>query len=215
MSQVYDFRMKPGVLMHDHVLTFEKLLTDLKYLDKDIKDEVNAMILLHSLLDEYSHFVTTLIYGKNVIIFKDICTSLTNLEIQNNDKHSERALSKDLFAREKTMEKKKKLGGNNSQSKSRSRNIAWDECAFFHEKSHWRKDCPNAQKRDGKKPTVANMACKDEDSDYSLSITPEACLASSSELILNIGAIYHLCHIKEWFMDFRNLESSVVVIVND
>ena len=74
--------------MHDHVSRFEKLLADLKNLDEDIKDKVKAMILLHSLLEEYSHFVTTLIYEKNVIIFEDVCTTLTNLEIQNNDKHS-------------------------------------------------------------------------------------------------------------------------------
>ena len=44
ISQVYGFRMKPGVSMHDHVSRFEKLLVDLKNLHKDIKDEVNVMI---------------------------------------------------------------------------------------------------------------------------------------------------------------------------
>lgn len=33
----------------------------LKNLDENIKDEVNVMILSHSLLKEYIHFVTTLI----------------------------------------------------------------------------------------------------------------------------------------------------------
>ncbi|KAK9224543.1 hypothetical protein WN943_009577 [Citrus x changshan-huyou] len=80
---------------------------------------------------------------------------------------------------------------------------------------HWRKDCPKAQKRDGKKPAAANMARKDEGSDYSLSITPAAYMASSSEWILDTGATYHLCHIKEWFTDFRNLESGAVVMGND
>ncbi|KAH9754532.1 Integrase catalytic domain-containing protein [Citrus sinensis] len=96
MSQVYGFRMKPGVSMHDHVSRFEKLLVDLKNLDEDIKDEIKAMILLHSLPEEYSHFVTTLIYGKSVIIFKDVCTTLTNLEIRNNNKNSERTSSEAL-----------------------------------------------------------------------------------------------------------------------
>ncbi|KAH9657504.1 hypothetical protein KPL70_023101 [Citrus sinensis] len=168
MSQVYGFRMKPGMSMHDHVSRFEKLLADLKNLDEDIKDEVKAMILLHSLPEEYSHFVTTLIYGKSVIIFKDVCTTLTSLEIRNNDKNSERASSEAL-----------------------------------------------AQKRDGKKSAAANMARKDEGSDYSLSITPAAYVASSSEWILDTGATYHLCPIKEWFMDFRNLESGAVVMEND
>ena len=215
MSQVYGFRMKHGVSMHDHVSRFEKLLADLKNLDEDIKDEVKAMILLHSLPEEYSHFVTTLIYGKSVIVFKDVCTALTSLEIRNNDKNSERASSEALVSRDWAMEKQKKRGGKNSRSKSRSRNIARDECAFCHEKGHWRKDCPKAQKRDGKKPAAANMARKDENSDYSLSITPAAYVASSSEWILDTGATYHLCPIKEWFTDFRNLESGAVVMGND
>ncbi|KAH9688421.1 hypothetical protein KPL70_015118 [Citrus sinensis] len=215
MSQVYGFRMKPGVSMHDHVSRFEKLLANLKNLDEDIKDEVKAMILLHSLLEEYSHFVTTLIYVKSVIVFKDVCTSLTSLEIRNNDKNSKRVSSEDLVSRDWAMKKQKKRGGKNSRSKSRSRNIARDECAFCHEKGHWRKDCPKAQKRDGKKPAVANMARKDEGSDYSLSITPTAYVASSSEWILDTGATYHLCPIKEWFIDFRNLESGAVVMGND
>ncbi|KAH9684519.1 Integrase catalytic domain-containing protein [Citrus sinensis] len=177
MSQVYGFRMKPGVSMHDHVSRFEKLLTDLKNLDEDIKDEVKAMILLHSLPEEYSHFVTTLIYGKSVIVFKDVCTALTSLEIRNNDKNSERASSEAL--------------------------------------GHWRKDCPKAQKRDEKKPAAANMARKDEGSDYSLSITLAVYVGSLSEWILDTGATYHLCPIKEWFTDFRNLESGVVVMGND
>ena len=95
------------------------------------------------------------------------------------------------------MEKKKKRGGKNSRSKSRSRNIARDECAFCHEKGHWRKDYPKAQKRYGKKPAATNMARKDEDSDYSLSITLAAYVASSRKLILDTKATYHLCLIKE------------------
>ncbi|KAH9717295.1 hypothetical protein KPL71_021764 [Citrus sinensis] len=59
------------------------------------------------------------------------------------------------------------------------------------------------------------MARKDEDSDYSLSITLAAYMASSSEWILDTRATYHLCPIKEWFTDFRNLESSAVVMEND
>ncbi|KAH9727063.1 retrovirus-related pol polyprotein from transposon TNT 1-94-like protein [Citrus sinensis] len=132
MSQVYGFRMKHGASMHDHVSRFKKLLADLKNLDEDIKDEVKAMIMLYSLLEEYSHFLTTLIYGKSA------------------------------------KEKQNKRGGKNSRFKSRNRNIARDECAFCHEKGHWRKDYPKTQKRDGKKPAAANMVQKDEGSDYSL-----------------------------------------------
>ena len=189
--------MKHVMSMHDHVSRFKKSLTDLKNFDEYIKDEVKIMILLHSIPEEYNHFVTTLINVKIVIVFKDICTILTNLVIRNNNKNSERASFEPLVSRDWAMEKKKKGGGKNSRSKLRSINIAQDECAFCHEKGHWRKDCPKAQKRDEKKPAVANMAWKDEDSDYSLSITSVVYVASSSEWILDNGATYHLCPIKE------------------
>ena len=99
--------MKSAVSMHDHLSRFEKLLVDLKNLDEVIKDEVKTMILLYSLPEEYSHFMTALLYRKSVIIFKDICTIFTNLEILNNDKHSKRALPEALLARERTIEKRR------------------------------------------------------------------------------------------------------------
>ena len=71
------------------------------------------------------------------------------------------------------------------------------------------------QKRDGKKPVAANTARKDKDSEYSLSITSAVYVASSSEWIIDTGATYHLCPIKECFTDFRNLEFGAVVMGND
>lgn len=46
------------------------------------------MILIHSCPEEYNHFLTTLLYGKSIIILKYVYTALTNLKIRNNDKHS-------------------------------------------------------------------------------------------------------------------------------
>ena len=59
------------------------------------------------------------------------------------------------------------------------------------------------------------MALKDEDSDYSLSITPTTYVVSSSEWILDTGVTYHLCPIKESFTNFHNLEFGAVVMGND
>ena len=59
------------------------------------------------------------------------------------------------------------------------------------------------------------MTGKDENSNYLLSITPAAYVTSSSEWILDTRTTYHLCPIKEWFTDFHNLESGVVVMGND
>lgn len=79
-----------------------------------------------------------------------------------------------------TIEKKKKLNGKNSRSKSRSKNIVRDECVFYHENVHWRKDCLKAQKRD-RKHVAVNMEHKDEDSDYALSIMHAASVVNLSK----------------------------------
>ncbi|KAH9657711.1 hypothetical protein KPL70_023190 [Citrus sinensis] len=182
------------------------LTKEVKYL---VKNEECAVTLWRTLEEKY------LVKSPENRLHAISQTALTSLEIRNNDKNSERASSEALVGRDWVMEKQKKRGGKNSRSKSRSRNITQDECAFCHEKGHWRKDCPKAQKRDGKKLAATNMARKDEDSNYSLSITPAAYVASSSEWILDTGTTYHLCPIKEWFTDFHNLKSGAVVMRND
>ena len=66
-----------------------------------------------------------------------------------------------------------------------------NECAFYHENGHWKKDCSKAKKKDGKKPEVANMAHNNKNCDYSLSFILAAYMASLNECILDIEATYH------------------------
>lgn len=61
----------------------------------------------------------------------------------------------------------------------------------------------------GKKPIVVNMARSNKNCDYSPSITPVVYMASS------IRATYHLCRVREWFIDFHYLESNAAMIEND
>ena len=59
------------------------------------------------------------------------------------------------------------------------------------------------------------MACKDEDSIYSLNIMPAAYLANSSKWILDTRTTYHLCPIREWFTDLCDLKSGANMMGND
>lgn len=59
------------------------------------------------------------------------------------------------------------------------------------------------------------MAHKDEDSNYSLSITPSAYVTNLSEWILDTRVTYYLSLIRYWFTDFHYLKSGAVVIEND
>ena len=95
--------------------------------------------------------------------------------------------------------------GRRGRSKSKGRAVAKDECAFCHEKGHWKKDSPKLQKK-GKAPQDANVAeCKsDVESDISLIVS---LLASSylDEWILDSDCTYHMFPFEIGSLNFKNL----------
>jgi len=105
--------------------------------------------------------------------------------------------------------------GRRGRSKSKGRVIAKDECAFCHEKGHWKKDCPKLQKN-GKALQDANVAefKSDVESDISLIVSPSAS-SHPDEWILDSSCTYHMCPIRKWFFEFQELDGGVVYMGND
>jgi len=105
--------------------------------------------------------------------------------------------------------------GRRGRSKSKGRAVANDECAFCHEKGHWKKYCPKLKKK-GKALQDANVVeCK---SDVELDISLIVSLSASSyldEWILDSGCAYHMCPIRKWFFEFQELNGGVVYMGND
>lgn len=60
--------MRPGTSLEDYLEEFIKLLEDLLPMHKMILETYNAFCLVHSLLDEYNHLITTLVKGRRLLI---------------------------------------------------------------------------------------------------------------------------------------------------
>ena len=85
-KKIYIFIYAPDMLINDHVNSFNKILADLLNLDKTFGDKDKALSLLDSLLDEYDHLTTTLLYRKDKVIFNVVCSALYNYETRKNDR---------------------------------------------------------------------------------------------------------------------------------
>ena len=74
-----------------------------------------------------------------------------------------------------------------SQSKGK---LAKDECAFCHEKGHWKKDCPKLQKKKGNGVSEACVA-EDDKSDFSLACVSS--VTSTDEWLCDSACLFHMC----------------------
>ena len=127
--------------MNAHITMFNQLVADLLNLDVKFEDEDLALMLLSSLPDEFEHLETTLLHGKENVSLDAVCSALYSHELRKQDKMKTKSTTSEeaLVARGRQQSQTKERRG---MSKSKGRAVAKDECAFCHEKGHWKKDCP-------------------------------------------------------------------------
>src|ERR1043165_1426315 len=158
-------------------------------LDVTFEDEDLALRLLGSLPEEFEFLEMTLLHGKVAVTLSEVCGALYSYELRRKDKKdNSTGVTEALIVRGRQRSQAK---GKKQRSKSKSK-LSKDECAFCHEKGHWRKDCPKLKKKaqSDKEKTVA-VAEYNNDSDCSLVVTGST--SSSSVWLLDSGCSYHMC----------------------
>ncbi|KAI4347992.1 hypothetical protein L6164_008758 [Bauhinia variegata] len=208
-TKLYRFQYLPGTTMNEHITRFDSLVTDLLNPDENINDTDKALILLASLLDEYEHLIVSMLAGKETITFKEVTIALYSNEIRKKDKLEHRSSAGEAHTVRGRSQSRKPSRRGRSRSKGK---VAKDECAFCHEKGHWKKDCPKLQKKKGKAVAEACVA-ENVESDYSLScVSSETC---TDEWLLDSGCSFHMCSRKEWFFNFEEIDGGVVYLADN
>ncbi|KAL7212405.1 hypothetical protein ACSBR2_015150 [Camellia fascicularis] len=144
-KKLFRFQYREGISISIHLNAYNKILADLQNLDVAIEDEDKALLLLNSLPDTYNHLITTLLYGKDEICFKNVSSSLINNEYSKKAKEN----FNDTFSNTLTVK-----GRSHSKLAGVRVNPAKDKCAYCHEKRQWKKDCPSLK---GKKNVVSKV----------------------------------------------------------
>ena len=156
------------------------------------------MLLICSLFNELDHLCINLIHRKENLPFEEVCSALLDYEIQKKYKREHQNESIEaLTVRGRGQNKKWETRGKVT-SKSR---LGKYECAFCHEKRHWKKDCPKLKKKD--KGNSMSNACVFEhggdSSDFEFFLVGHQTIAGFDEWILDSSCTYHMCPHKEWF----------------
>ncbi|KAE8707953.1 putative beta-1,3-galactosyltransferase 20 [Hibiscus syriacus] len=209
-KRLFRFDYQPDTSMNKHITAFNELVEDLLGMDETFKDEDLALMLLSSLPDEFEHLETTLLHGKDNVTLKDVTVALYSYELRKKTKkESKYEAAEAMVARGRSKSQKPKWRG---RSKSKS-GLRKDECAFFHEKSHWKKDCPKLKKKGKAAPDACVVEHDAHDSNISL--VALSTTFHSDEWILDSGCTYHISPNREWFSDLVELNAGVVYMSND
>ncbi|KAM2004372.1 hypothetical protein ACFX15_027830 [Malus domestica] len=213
-KRLFRFQYRPCISMHEHLNNYNKILADLANLDVKIPDEDKALCLLNSLPDDYNHLTTTLLYGKSEVKLDEVSAALVNHECRKKELKTHNSQTEAFVARGRTEERKFGKRGK-SRSKSQGKFPAKDECAFCRQKGHWKKDCPKLKNKEKEKAgSEANIA-KSGDDDFEFALASSYADGHSNEWILDSGCTYHMCPIREWFSNFKELDGGVVLMGNN
>ena len=209
-KRLFRFTYVPSTTMNDHITKFNQLVTDLLNMDETFKDEDLALMLLGSLPEEFEFLETTLLHGRSDISLSEVCAALYSYEQRKKDKQKNSIRDTEaLVVRGRSYTRKKTQKG---RSKSKSR-LGKDECAFCHEKGHWKKNCPKLKNKG--KAAVDACVAKHDTSDSELSLVASSSSFHSDEWILDSGCTYHMSPNREWFSDLVELNGGVVYMGND
>ncbi|KAG8503986.1 hypothetical protein CXB51_002302 [Gossypium anomalum] len=209
-KRLFHFTYVSGTTMNDHITKFNQLVTDLLNMDETFKDEDLALMLLGSLPEEFEFLETTLLHGKSDISLSKVCAALYSYEQRQKDKQKNSIRDTEaLVVRGRSYTRRKTQKG---KLKSKSR-LGKDECAFCHEKGHWKKNCPKLKNKG--KAVVDAYVAKHDTSDSELSLVASSSLFHSDEWILDSGCTYHMSPNREWFSDLVELNGGVVYMGND
>ncbi|KAL5776174.1 hypothetical protein ACOSP7_009100 [Xanthoceras sorbifolium] len=209
-KKLFRFDYLPGTTINDHITAFNQLVADLLNLDETFKDEDLALMLLASLPDEYDHLITSLLIGKDKVSFDEVCTALYSHEIRKKDKKESRNEAAEALAVRGRSQKQQK--GRRGRSRSKGK-LGKDECAFCHEKGHWKKDCPKLQKKGKAVSSDACVAESSDDSDFALVGSSTA--SHPDDWILDSACTFHMTPNRGWFSTLEELNGGDVFMGND
>ena len=101
--------MKGGTSVLEYLNFFNKVIRELLVVDVKIDEEDKALILLSSLIESYDHFVATMLYGKETLIFEEVTSTLLSNEIRKRPNQEEQTGSSLVVTRKKEEEKEENV----------------------------------------------------------------------------------------------------------
>lgn len=206
MRELFTMRMNEGSPVADHINDVNSILSRLATVGMKFDDDTQAVILLSSLPDSWSGFVTTVTEtaGTGNLKFDRIRDSVLGEDIRR--KNSSGGSNSGIFSMSRGR-------GNNRSSGSRGKSLSKAgknvKCWSCGERGHVKNECPDPQKEDGKQHV--NSVVSDEGSDGDVLACWEECIDS---WVMDSGSSFHAMHSGEKMVNLKTGDFGKVRFAN-
>ncbi|KAG8490587.1 hypothetical protein CXB51_013756 [Gossypium anomalum] len=209
-QRLYAHRLEEGASVHEHLIVFKEILSNLEAMEVQYDKEYLGLILLCSLPPSYSTFRDTILYS---------CESLIVDEGESLIARGRQDWNADNGCR-RTQEQNP-CGKYKGRSKSSNRGKT---CNFCKKQGHIKSKCYKLQnkiKREaanqkGKQPENSSEADIVEDySDDELLVASVNDSKVSEEWILDSGCTFHMSPNRDWFTTYKTVSKGVVLMGNN
>ncbi|KAI3668904.1 hypothetical protein L6452_40121 [Arctium lappa] len=166
-----------------------------------------ALILLYSLLEKYSQFTNSFIYGRDSISLSDVKAGMIceeqriQMKIGNNSRENNHN-SHGLFAERDQDDQLRGRTRGRSQSRKpghRGKSKQRGNCNYCHKPGHWVRDCPSLKNKDKTKAESSAVAAE-HDTGFSAMVTAPQ---GDRRWVLDTGASCHMTPFRDCFTTFE------------
>ncbi|KAJ8466528.1 hypothetical protein OPV22_029080 [Ensete ventricosum] len=224
IRELVNLKYKEGTSIPEHLNEMQSITNQLSSMKMPLDDELQALLLLSSLLESWETLVVSLSNSApdGIVTMSQVTSSLLNEELRRKNSSTSQIDSQALVSENRGRSKSKDRSGSRvGRSKSRSRkDIVCYNCG---EKGHYKNQCkqPKKNKKRGKEvehtESKENITATVQGSDYLILSTSDdifSYVCQDLKWIIDTGASYHATPRREFFATYRSGNFGVVKMGN-
>ncbi|KAG8472564.1 hypothetical protein CXB51_034519 [Gossypium anomalum] len=191
-QRLYAYRLEKGGSVHEHIIVFKEILSNLEAMEVQYDKEDLGLILLYSLPPSYSSFRDTILYSCNSLKVDEVYDSLTSYDEMKHLVVKPDSQRESLIAR-----RRQDRNANNDCGRTQARN-------------------PCGKSKGRSKSSNRGKTCNFEDySDGELLVTSVNDSKVSKGWILDSGCTFYMSPNRDWFTTYETMSEGVFLMGNN
>ena len=205
-------KLQRGTTVAEHTSEFQNLVNQLASVDLRFDDEMQALLLLSSLPENWETLVVSLSNSapNGKLTTSMVMDALFNEEARRREMGTTDQSESQALVSEGSRERGRGQGRGHHRGTGRGRRRSQSRgrtfrCFYCDQEGHIKRDCPKYKAQDQSSEAATAVIADEDESDVLLA----ASVDGKSEWVLDSGSAYHLCRDREVFSTYAACEGLV------